>query len=97
MNRTELLKKIKELGVPASFYSLEGCLIYGTVLDPMIEPGWYRVFEHDERGGFSKEEKFNSEEKACDYAYKLISITAGMLSDDTRNKWRDKYAKEGEM
>ena len=74
MNTEELGIKIKALGISPRYYSLDGELINdASVLDKFIEDGWYRVFYLDEKGNYRKEQKIDSEEKACEYIYDLFA------------------------
>ena len=91
MSITELELKIKKLGIPPQFYSLNGALIYGIVLDKLIEPNWYRVFSLDEHGRYNYEQKFNSEEEACEYMYKRALFLATLLPEETKNRNRNLY------
>lgn len=79
MKKAELERKIREMGIPPSEYSLDGETVYGVILDKMMEKDWYRVYSLDERGGHHGEKYFPSEDEACDYMYELIRPNGKIL------------------
>lgn len=71
MDRIELKKKLDLLKVNSSTYSLEGELVSDSIILYNSYSTW-TVFYLDERGGRNDEKEFVSEEKACEYIYRLL-------------------------
>jgi hypothetical protein len=76
MTREELCLNVKKLNLPATMFSIEGKIAYGVNLDKYSNGTW-RVFILDERGNYSMDESFRSENQANDYFYSLLVKLAG--------------------
>lgn len=69
MDRNELKKKLDELKVRSTQYSLDGELLPDRIVLYQSYDDW-NVFYFDERGNRDSEKTFNSESDACFYIYK---------------------------
>jgi hypothetical protein len=71
MNRYELKRKLDELGIPQSSYSLCGG---DAILIPIIgkKDGKWFIYEFDERGNRYQQFSFDKEEDVCECFYQKI-------------------------
>lgn len=75
MNKQELITKLNELGIPSSYYSLDGPFIDGVMLshsvNHMANGGEYDVWDvfNNERGNRWNEKTFTSEQEAFEDIY----------------------------
>ena len=69
MNKNDLIKKLEELKIKPTQYSLNGDLLPDRVVLCNSYNDWI-VFYLDERGKRRDEKIFHSEKEACEYIYK---------------------------
>lgn len=71
MNITSLLEKLNEIGVPKSYYSINGNLASETYILNKIYNKW-EYFYFDEKGNKNNYKTFNNENEACVYFLKVL-------------------------
>lgn len=71
MNTQELHKKIKELGIPSRYYSINDNISADTYILNEVYNYW-EFFYIDERGGQNDYRKFDNENDACIYLLEAL-------------------------
>ena len=71
MNIEELKIKLDELGVPQKFYRINESLASDVYVLNNIYDYW-EYFYFDERGNKNEYRRFNNENDACTYFYKIL-------------------------
>jgi hypothetical protein len=66
MNRKELKKQLKKLGVNRGYYSLDGYELPDRIVLSKSSNGW-SVFYIDDRGNRCNNKHFTNEDEACEY------------------------------
>lgn len=74
MNKEDLRVALLSIGENPAFYSLSGELIGDAIILFENYHKW-EVFYMDERGGRNDKKEFASEDKACQYIYKMALST----------------------
>jgi hypothetical protein len=77
MNKQKLKRELERLNVDKRLYSLDGELKPDAIIMYNSYNQW-EVFYLDERGGRNDKKIFDSEEKACNYVYKLFKESKEM-------------------
>lgn len=72
MNIAELKDELDKLGVPHSFYSINGFLTGDTHILNRVYTYW-EYFYFDEKGNEIGYRRFENENDACTYLYKTLS------------------------
>lgn len=80
MDVNTLEKKLQELGVRGSYYSLNGELKSDSIILYHNYNKW-EVFYLDEKGGRHPMGIFENEEESCDFSYKEFSDTVNWAKD----------------
>ena len=73
MTVIELKKKLEELNVPRSFYSINGDLASDTYILNHVHNYW-EYFYFDEKGRVMGYRRFESESDACNYFFQQLKI-----------------------
>ena len=71
MTTIELKKKLEELNVPRSFYSINGDLSSDTYILNHVYNYW-EYFYFDEKGRVMGYKRFESESEACNYFFQQL-------------------------
>lgn len=81
MNKSELRKKLDELGIKQTDYCLDGTLKPMRTILLFSNSKWW-TFEYDEHGNIQDKKAFGTEDEACqDILQRLIYL----------QEWRKKY------
>ncbi len=71
MNTQELNQKLIALQINPTFYSLDGRIVVGQVLEKK-DNNLFLVYSVDDRGGQYNKHEFAKEEEACEYLYNFF-------------------------